>query len=157
MTRIEFLQQLRQALENDLSGSVVQENVDYYNQYISDEVRKGKSEEEVLRMLGDPWILARTVIDAQDGTDRSTVYEAGGSTYTDYESGRSTQQESGGQKMHGFGFDTWWKKLLAVLAVIMVIVIIFSIITGIVSVLAPIVVPIIVIMIVIRLIRGRRG
>ena len=27
MTRIEFLQQLRQALENDLSGSVVQENV----------------------------------------------------------------------------------------------------------------------------------
>ena len=62
MTRIEFLQQLRQALENDLSGSVVQENVDYYNQYISDEVRKGKSEEEVLRMLGDPWILARTVI-----------------------------------------------------------------------------------------------
>ena len=61
MTRIEFLQQLRQALENDLSGSVVQENVDYYNQYISDEVRKGKSEEEVLRMLGDPWILARTV------------------------------------------------------------------------------------------------
>lgn len=157
MTRIEFLQQLRQALENDLSGSVVQENVDYYNQYISDEVRKGKSEEEVLRMLGDPWILARTVIDAQDGTDRSTVYEAGGSTYTDYESGRSTQQESGGQKMHGFGLDTWWKKLLAVLAVIMVIVIIFSIITGIVSLLAPIVVPIIVIMIVIRLISGRRG
>lgn len=157
MTRIEFLQQLRQALENDLSGSVVQENVDYYNQYISDEVRKGKSEEEVLRMLGDPWILARTVIDAQDGTDRSTVYEAGGSTYTDYEGGRSTQKESGGQKMHGFGFDTWWKKLLAVLAVIMVIVIIFSIITGIVSLLAPIVVPIIVIMIVIRLISGRRG
>ena len=41
MTRMEFLQQLRQALENDLSGSVVQENVDFYNQYISDEVRKG--------------------------------------------------------------------------------------------------------------------
>ena len=120
-------------------------------------MRKGKSEEEVLGMLGDPWILARTVIDAQDGTDRSTVYEAGGSTYTDFESGRSIQQESGGQKMHGFGFDTWWKKLLAVLAVIMVIVIIFSIITGIVSLLAPIVVPIIVIMIVIRLISGRRG
>ena len=34
MTRMEFLQQLRQALENDLSGSVVQENVDFYNQYI---------------------------------------------------------------------------------------------------------------------------
>ena len=74
MTRMEFLQQLRQALENDLSGSVVQENVDFYNQYISDEVRKGKSEEEVLQMLGDPWILARTVIDAVDGTDRD-VYK----------------------------------------------------------------------------------
>ena len=156
MTRIEFLQQLRQALENDLSGSVVQENVDYYNQYISDEVRKGKSEEEVLQMLGDPWILARTVIDAVDGTDRSTVYEAGGSTYDDFEKGRSTQQESGGQKMHGFGFDTWWKKLLAVLAVIMVIVVIFSIVTGLVRLLAPILIPIIVILIIIQLISGRR-
>ena len=82
MTRIEFLQQLRQALENDLSGSVVQENVDYYNQYISDEVRKGKSEEEVLRMLGDPWILARTVIDAQDGTDPQCMRPAEAHTRT---------------------------------------------------------------------------
>ena len=30
-------------------------------------------------MLGDPWILARTISDAQDGTDDSIVNESGGS------------------------------------------------------------------------------
>ena len=36
MTRREFLDGLRTALGNDLSGSVIQENVDYYNGYISE-------------------------------------------------------------------------------------------------------------------------
>ena len=44
-------------------------------------MRSGKSEAQVLEMLGDPWILARTISDAQDGTDDSIVNEAGGSDY----------------------------------------------------------------------------
>ena len=44
MTRVEFLSQLEQALQDKVSGSVVRENVNYYNQYISEEISKGKSE-----------------------------------------------------------------------------------------------------------------
>ena len=40
MTRSEFLNKLKEALANDLSGPVIQENVDYYSGYIADEVRK---------------------------------------------------------------------------------------------------------------------
>lgn len=156
MTRSEFLQELRRALENDLSGSIVQENVEFYNQYITDEMAKGKSEEEVLRMLGDPWIIARTVIDAADGTDKSTVYEAGGSTYTGYESDREQSRERNPQ-VHVFGLNTWWKKLILVLGIVMVIVAVFAIISGVVSLLAPLLVPILIIMIVIRIIGNRRG
>ncbi|WP_346909994.1 DUF1700 domain-containing protein [Faecalicatena orotica] len=156
MTRSEFLQELRQALENDLSGSIVQENVQFYNQYITDEMAKGKSEEEVLQMLGDPWIIARTVIDAADGTDKSTVYEAGGGSYTGYESGREQAREQN-PKVHVFGLNTWWKKLLLILGIVMMVVAVFAIISGVISLLAPILVPILIIMIVIRFIGNRRG
>ncbi len=66
MTKQEFLEKLRAALGNDLSGAVVSENVNYYKQYITDEVAKGKSEKEVIDELGDPWAIARTIIDAQE-------------------------------------------------------------------------------------------
>lgn len=156
MTRSEFLSELRQALENDLSGGIVQENVEFYNQYITDEIRKGKSEEEVLAMLGDPWILARTVIDAADGTDQSTVYEAGGSSYNGYDSnsGRTREQNT---QTHVFGLDTWWKKLLLILGIIMVVMVVVTIISGLVSLLAPIIIPILIVMIVIRILGNRRG
>ena len=39
MTKNEFLDRLKEALGNDLAAPKVQENVDYYNQYILDEVK----------------------------------------------------------------------------------------------------------------------
>ena len=57
MNRSEFLDKLREALENDLSGPVVRENIEYYDSYIQSEVRNGKTEQEVLDMLGDPWMI----------------------------------------------------------------------------------------------------
>lgn len=155
MTRSEFLQELRQALENDLSGSIVQENVEFYSQYIAGEVLNGKSEEDVIQMLGDPWILARTVIDAQNGADKETVYEAGGNNYAGYGSrGERTHERS--PEIHTVGLNTRWKKLLLILAIVMLIVVIFSIISGVISLLAPILVPIVVIMIVVRVLGNRR-
>lgn len=155
MTRMEFIQQLREALGNDLSSNVVQENVNFYDQYITDEVNKGKSEAEVLSMLGDPWILARTVVDAQDGTDQSIAHGAGNSN-TGYHSEASGQEDKSTQ-IRTFGLNTWWKKLLLILAVIMVVVVIFSIVTGLVRLVAPIVVPIVVIMLIVRVFSNRRS
>lgn len=58
MTKREFLDKLKKALVNDLSGSVIQENVNYYNDYITEEVRKGRRESDVIEELGDPWAIA---------------------------------------------------------------------------------------------------
>ena len=65
MDRLEFLDKLKEALMQDLGEQAVQENVTYYNQYMNDEIKSGKSEAEVIDMLGDPWIIARTIIDTQ--------------------------------------------------------------------------------------------
>ena len=113
MSQKEFLEELRTALSGKLSAQAVLENIEYYRNYIEGEVRSGKSEAQVLEMLGDPWILARTISDAQDGTDDSIVNEAGGSDYGAY------GEETGRQDMHFQELRfPWWKIALIILAVI---------------------------------------
>ena len=65
MTKAEFLEKLRIELSSGVTPQVLQENLNYYGQYIDDEIRKGRTESEVLAELGDPWILAKTIVDAQ--------------------------------------------------------------------------------------------
>ena len=65
MTKAEFLEKLRIELSSGVTPQVLQENLNYYGQYIDDEIRKGRTESEVLAELGDPWILAKTIVDTQ--------------------------------------------------------------------------------------------
>ena len=150
MTRREFLDGLRTALGNDLSGSVIQENVDYYNGYISDEVRKGRQEEDVIAELGDPWVIARTIIDSGEGQGENRYQEDYG-----YETGRGIGQGETG-RVRISGRTAWWKRLFILLAVCGVIMIVMTVIGGIVSLLAPIVIPVIIVMFILRLFNSRR-
>lgn len=61
MNREEFLKQFREALEGKVSEQVINENMRYYRNYINNQVGNGKSEQEVLRELGDPRLLAKTI------------------------------------------------------------------------------------------------
>lgn len=65
MNKVEFIEGLQKALEMKVSPQTVRENASYYSQYIEDEVRKGRSEQEVVEELGDPWVIARTITDTQ--------------------------------------------------------------------------------------------
>ena len=152
MTRSEFLNKLKEALANDLSGPVIQENVNYYSGYIADEVRKGRSEEEVVAELGDPWAIARTIIESleiQGNTQEDYGYEPNRQNY-------DQRQQSGTGHVHIFGLDTWWKKLLLVLGIVGVFMLVIAVIGGIFSLLAPILVPLILMIIVFRIIGSRR-
>ena len=164
MSREEFLQGLREALEGKLNAAAIQQNVDYYSRYITEQMQQGKSEQEVMNTLGDPWAIARTLIDASDGTDDAIVYESesgystnsGSSDYTGY--GTDREPDLGGMhhSVHVFGFDTWWKKLLLILSIVLVVFVVVSIVSGLISLLAPVLVPLIIIMLIVRLIGGNR-
>ena len=72
MDRYEFISALRTALNGKVPATTVEDNVRYYEEYIEVQLRQGKSEEEVLAALGDPRLLARTIIEANkyaEGTD----------------------------------------------------------------------------------------
>ena len=62
MSKQEFLDTLRRALARELSESEVADNINYYWNYIEQQVASGKSEEQVLSELGDPRLIARTIL-----------------------------------------------------------------------------------------------
>lgn len=154
MTKMEFLNKLQEALSNDLNPMIVQENINYYQQYIEDEIRKGRSEEEVIAELGDPWALAKTIADSEEiKRKKNNTYENYNysETYTS-SSSEKPQQEKGNWNRLGNGIKIFIIFLLA----IVVIVAIVSLIAGIFSALLPVMVPILLVVIVVRLFAGRR-
>ena len=152
MTKIEFLEKLRTALSSDVPSGELQENLNYYSQYIDEEMRKGRTEQDVMDELGDPWLLARTIIDAKGGQGQSqTVYDADGDSYAGYGGQRDVRSRT-----DVWTFDTWWKKLLLVLVIVGVILLVFAVISGIISLVAPVLIPVLLVVFLVRLLRGRR-
>lgn len=65
MTKEEFLQELRIALQGRIPQAQVNEHLLYYEAYILEESRKGRTVGQVVEYLGDPRLLAKTLIEVQ--------------------------------------------------------------------------------------------
>lgn len=153
MTRQEFLQELRLALQGQLSQTAINENIRYYDNYIMEEVRKGSSEGAVVERLGNPRLIAKTLIDTTDSFGRA----AGNGYYTG-----SYGQEASGRGGHTdvpkdtesreLRLNSWFGKFLLIAAAILIIVVVANVI----AFLLPILVPIIVIFLIYSLFFGSR-
>ena len=62
MTIKDFLIELEQALEGEIPVDEVKSNLRYYESYMQGQ-RNQKSEKEITEALGDPRLIARTIID----------------------------------------------------------------------------------------------
>lgn len=112
MTQNEFLTTLRKALNGQVSPEIVSENLSYYQSYIAGEMNKGRNEEEILDELGDPRLIARTIIDADGGAGRTSSrgqtpdYDSYGYSYTT--SDESPEQEDYNTLRHkSFHINKW--------------------------------------------------
>lgn len=140
MGKLEFLQGLKTELEGRVSHSIIQENLNYYDSYITEEIRKGHAEEEVIDSLGGPRIIARTIVDAAfDTEDRPDGFDSFGPEPREgakAASGGQARKErqtaySGDPRLHSVDFSKWYVRLIAGLAVFLVIVLIMTIFFGI--------------------------
>ena len=143
MTKNEFMIKLQEALENDLDASAVRDNVNYYSNYIDDEIRKGRSEE-----LGDPWVIAQSVIDM---SAQKNVTEDYGGSYRS--AGRSSERQESPYNVHSYTIGSWWQKLLLILGIIGIVLIVAAVIGGIISLVMPIVIPVLVVILLVNFIR----
>lgn len=140
-----FLSSLREALEGNMSEQAIKDNIQYYKTYIEDEVNKGRTEKEVVEELGDPWIIAKTLIESPSGEQ---TYEG---TVEDNVNRYEEQQN----KVHIFGLDTWWKKILLILIVLGFGFLIGTLLVGVVRLVLPILIPFLAVMFLIKLFKKK--
>lgn len=69
MTKEQFMEELRSSLEGMVSPMVIQENLNYYENYINEQIRNGKTQQEIFAELGSPRLIARSIIDAKGEDD----------------------------------------------------------------------------------------
>ena len=50
MTKRQFMEELRSSLEGMVSQAVIQENMNYYEDYINEQIRNGKNEQDVFQL-----------------------------------------------------------------------------------------------------------
>ena len=144
MSKQEFLEKLRQALTGRVASSVVTENIKYYEDYINVEVRKGRSEEEVLGQLGDPRLIARTIAETSEGIRRAEGGRGSSNSSHGHSSGENA--DSLGRR---FRVSGWMILILLLVIVVVVLSFVFSVITA----LLPILLPILVVVFLVKLFR----
>lgn len=106
MNREEFINELRIALQGQISQARVNEHLRYYENYIIDESRKGRSEQEVIAALGNPRWIAKTIIETE-----------GNKVYQDTQMEHYKENERSGD----FKTGTWHRKLIMCLILCCVI------------------------------------
>jgi uncharacterized membrane protein len=143
MNKQEFINRLHAALNGRIPAMQVEETVSYYRDYINVEMRKGKSEEEVLEALGDPRLIARTIIQ----TNGSQTSE-GGAQDAEYQSAYGSQWDTG-TTYRRFRIPSWLLVILVIVAVICVGSLIFSVL----SFLAPVIIVLAAVIFMVKLFR----
>ena len=127
MSREEFLTELRKALQGRVSQQTVNDNLRYYEEYILTESHKGKTEAEVIAELGNPRLLAKSIIDAENATAEKTTAEP--------QTGMDGQETASGE----YSFKKIWLILATVfLFVILLIILLAQVVAFLLPVLLPV-------------------
>ncbi|MBQ8189609.1 MAG: DUF1700 domain-containing protein [Lachnospiraceae bacterium] len=135
MNKYDFINRLQRYLTGKVSADKLQELTRYYNQYIDGEIRKGKSEEEVLASLGDPRLLAKSIISAEGHGMYEEEDVAGYGMYEE-------KLPDEGEKYAGFSKKL--KTILIVIGIILVIVLLLSTVFRIIRFFLPVLIPLLI-------------
>ena len=146
MTKEQFMMELEQSLQGEVSAYELSDSLTYYRQYFEDEIRNGKSEEDVIRELGSPRLIARSIIDAHGNEDyREGSYSNYGSSYDSERGDIENSGQRGGGTLQNAG---------RMIMTIIISALIFFVVLFLLRALLPVAVVIIAIVFIVRLIRG---
>lgn len=150
MNKGEFLYALQGRLAEELPRDAVEEYVRYYDSYITERVSQGMDEREVIGQLGDPLLIAKTIMDTNGiestGGVRRVIYEEQDETQ---ESGYGENWERQNPSVHHFQVKTRMGCFLAAIIFVVVIVLVLCLVGSVVSFLLPVLIPAIVVLLVV--------
>lgn len=152
MTKNEFIDGLSVALNGKISPSQVIDNIKFYENYINTEIQKGRTEAEVLQMLGEPRLIAKTIVQTSDIAEENieengyrNVNNEESDAWNKHKNVRFTSQGDTMKKRSGIFMWVW------IVIIIALVIMVFSGIISIVAFLMPFVFPIFIIYILIKL------
>ena len=104
MNKDEFLDILRQALDGEVSPDIIEQNIKYYDHYIS--TNSIKDEGTVLNELGHPRLIAKTIIESEKiarEKGKSTGYRGYREEYSERNYDKEEAQEERQESYRNFG------------------------------------------------------
>lgn len=184
MGKLEFLQKLSEKLSEELPRGVVLSNLRYYESYIDGEVAKGKSVESVMDELGDPYMIARTIIDGleSDGfanqnyadetvyaetirPEAETVYEksengqseASYTTYSEptYEKTETYEESEKSKKNHRTVTVSDHGCLIAAILLILIVVVVTVVVGKVIRFIWPVLAPVLLVVLICSIIKDK--
>lgn len=155
MSKQEFLSVLRQSLSGEVPEQEVLSNLRYYEEYLTENA--GKTTEQKIEELGEPRLLAKTIIDAynanQGGNSYKTQYYKQG--YDESYGEEGTQEHRTSQHMiKYYSWDTmkWYQKLIAIIITVVIAAGLIGIISLGINIFFSLVLPILLILFFVRMI-----
>ena len=125
MNKIEFVEQMRRSLSSINDYTYVNDTIAYYENYIESQIRMGKSEEQVMRELGDPRLIAKSICAShmtEDEAQEDSVYRKNESSFG--EKAAHTVLNLNGRLIN---MPSWLLKILGGLAAVVILVLIFTV------------------------------
>lgn len=143
MGKQEFLEKLRLALNGRVSAEIVADNIRYYEDYINIEIRKGRSEEEILAQLGDPRLLARTIVQTNGGSGgKGRTADVSGDTraYRKHDADGCDEEPEGGRRKRFFGLHIpgGLYSVISLIVFICILVLVIAVVFSVISIAFPV-------------------
>ena len=162
MNKDEFLRRLEEALSGEVPASVIRDNLNYYADYLSQELGKGRTMDEIIEEIGEPNIVARTIIDSAEAAgetgdgygsfeDASPRGDDRRSTYS-----QESYQNGSTPNIHYFDLNKWYWKLLLLVVVGLFMFLVITVLCGIFALLMRFAGPLILIWLIYTFIKGMR-
>jgi uncharacterized membrane protein len=156
MDKKEFLEDLRQALVGEVNPKVLEDNIRYYDQYIGS--RSSEEEERILQELGNPRLIAKTIIEAEKATGEKKHFTGSQGSY-DYHAKMddefNKQENDNLNQTRIYTNLTLWQKILVAFIIIVFLLVLFFVGRIIIGFLIAFAVPIILVLLVFTLFKKR--
>lgn len=144
MRKEEFLEKLRARLSQTMSVQEVTAQIRYYENYIREQVQSGRSEEEVLEELGDPLLIAKTLMDVQETQETYSCPES-----NIYDEQGEQEADDAQKELHRMKIKTRGGCLLAAIIFVVIVAMILWAAGTVLIHLLPVLIPVMVILLVV--------
>lgn len=167
MRKKDFIDELKTALDGNVSTQTYYDTVNYYEEYFRKQKDAGKSEDEICTSLGSARLIAKTIIDTEGQGASGRYYDSETESYgrESRRSGESSQKgwhinvDDDGNTSFAYGkldFSSPLGKVLTAIVLVLVAALVIGIVLGVIwlgfKIVWYVVIPVVIILFIVNLI-----